>query len=565
MRIAALLLSLLFAAKAFASPTVKPIYRVTGVAVSRRDAAPVPYCHMQISESSNAALPQGGPRRSPTSARQPNEIDADVHGRFEFTLDHAGAYVLTGSAREYRRQNFDEHERFFSSIVLTPAEPAANVTFQMEKDAAISGLVLDEAGEAVRNAQVVAEAPGQLEERPGRTNRRGGGRQAGFSQTDDRGRYELTGLAPGSYRLRVTAQPWYAQGARNAQTTNPASGDVSLDVVYATQWFPGVNDEASVDTIRLSGGEERQADFHMNPLPAVRLVVPRAPPEAGADGQVKPQRNAYLNRISPAGGGFSQSSSTNDTVEFSGLAPGIYELRSVGPDGRPDPEAKQFRVVAGATGVVDLANASLLTKVTLLFDGIDAGDLNQITFVDSVSGRAVGPDGGLGGRRRNSEQAADREHAVYLAAGKWEVHVGAFGSAYLIGMQATGAAVAGATITIGEQPATLTLHLGSGRAEIAGFAASAGKPVEGAMVLLVPATLGDPGNVTDVQRDQTNSDGSYTLRGVAPGKYILLAIDHGWDVKWHDLPTLASYLAKGLPVEVAGKEKVQRTLEVIEP
>ena len=579
----AILLALLALRPLLAEPAAKVSYGITGVAVSTRDGAPVPYCRMQVTESTAAVVPGadvrrggglGGAQGQRGRRAEPTEVDADVRGHFQITVEHAGSYVLTGSARDYRRQNFDAHEGFFSSVVLTPAAPVVNVVFRMERDASITGLVLDEVGDPVRNAQVFAEIPGQADGRGARFGRGGGG-QAGFGQTDDRGRYELSGLAPGAYRVRVQAEPWYAQG-RTGQFGRPQvsaaatpSPDPSLDVVYPAMWFPGVENEAAAEAIRVSGGEERQVDFHLTPVPSVHLVVPRPEAAPAGDGQVRPQRIAFLVRVSPSGGGgFTQSSVSETTQEFGGLSPGVYEIRTVGSDGRPDPEAKQFRVVPGASGVVDLSTASVLTKVKLVIEGVDAGEAGQLTFVEAASGRTVRADGGFGGfggRRRGDGGEAERQQAVYLSQGQWEVHVPNFATSYLVSLQATGASSRGATLEVGSEPITLTLHLASGRGEVSGIADADGKPVEGAMVLLVPATLGDPDSVAEVQREQTNTDGSFSLRGVMPGKYILLAIDHGWGVKWRDPATLAGYLAKGVPVEVEAKGKVQRTLVAVEP
>lgn len=551
----------------------KASYRITGTAVSSRDDAPIPYCRMQIVESTQARPMQAGPRVPVgkvdlRSRRQdPVEVDADAHGRFQIMVGHPGAFVLTGSARDFRRQNYDEHEGFFSSIVLTPAAPVAEISFRMERDASIAGLVLDEAGEPVRNAQVVAEAPGPLDQRPGlRPGRGGAGRQAGFAQTDDRGRYELSGLTPGAYRVRVTAQPWYAQGVRFGRPASAGpSPDPSLDVVYPVTWYPGVQEDASAEALKLSGGEARQADFHLSPTASVHLVLPRTEPAAGPDGVVRPQRGAFVTRVSPAGGGFIQTSATNgDTQEFGGLSPGLYEIHTTGPDGRATPDTKQFRVLPGTSGVVDLSTARALCKVTLQFEGVEAAEAGQITFVDPASGQTVIPEGDFGARRRKDGDA-DRERIVYLAAGPWEVHVPSFASTYLTGLEAKGANVTGSIVTVGQESATLMLHLGSGRGEISGMALSAGKPAVGAMVLLVPATLGEPGNVAEVQRDQTNTDGSFTLQALVPGKYILLAIDHGWAVKWRDLATLAGYLAKGTPIEVQQNAKLQRNVDSLQP
>ncbi len=570
-------------APASAEPVTKVAYRISGVAVSTRDGAPIPYCRIQITESSTAsAAPQDFRRGGPNGfaggpgqrerRQEPTEVDADVRGHFQISVDHPGAYILAGSAREYRRQNFDAHEGFFSSVVLTPAAPVANLVFRMERDASITGLVLDEAGEPVRNAQVIAEAPGQAEGRGLRFGRGGGGQQAGFAQTDDRGRYELSSLAPGAYRVRVQAQPWYAQGLNGrfgGATAGPAL-DPSLDVVYPATWFPGVEDEAAAEPIQVSGGEERQADFHMTAVASVHLLVPRPEAPPPVDGQPRPQRNILLTRVSPqgGGGGFGQTTVSPTAQEFGGLSPGLYELRTVGPDGRPDPAAKQFRVLPGASGVVDLSTAAVLTKVKLVVEGVDPGEAGQLTFVEASTGRTVPANGGFGnfgGRRRGEDDDAEQERAVYLSQGRWEVHTPAFGTSYLIELQAKGATARGSLLDIGSEAVTLTLKMGSGRGEISGFAALNDKPAQGAMVLLVPATLGEPGSVAEVQRDQTNTDGSFHLRGVVPGRYILLSIDHGWGVKWRDAATLAGYLARGTPVEVEPKSRILRNLTALAP
>ena len=85
------------------------------------------------------------------------------------------------------------------------------------------------------------------------------------------------------------------------------------------------------------------------------------------------------------------------------------------------------------------------------------------------------------------------------------------------------------------------------------------------MVLLVPARLGEPGNASGIERDQTNSDGSFRLESVIPGKYILLAIDHGWDVPWQDPQTLSRYLARGVPVEVGAGDNLAKNIEAVAP
>ena len=53
-----------------------------------------------------------------------------------------------------------------------------------------------------------------------------------------------------------------------------------------------------------------------------------------------------------------------------------------------------------------------------------------------------------------------------------------------------------------------------------------------------------------IRRDQSDSDGSFTLRQVLPGTYTLLALRNGWDVEWGNPETLKLYLAGGEKITV---------------
>jgi hypothetical protein len=75
------------------------------------------------------------------------------------------------------------------------------------------------------------------------------------------------------------------------------------------------------------------------------------------------------------------------------------------------------------------------------------------------------------------------------------------------------------------------------------------------MVVLVPANPAD--NYSLFRRDQSDSDGSFTLRDVVPGNYTAIAIENGWEIPWADPNALRPYLAKGTPVRVQGNGEYQ--------
>ncbi|MGA9567542.1 MAG: hypothetical protein WBS19_18595, partial [Candidatus Korobacteraceae bacterium] len=80
------------------------------------------------------------------------------------------------------------------------------------------------------------------------------------------------------------------------------------------------------------------------------------------------------------------------------------------------------------------------------------------------------------------------------------------------------------------------------------------KPYEGAMVVLVPRNPAN--NLTLFRRDQSDSDGTFTLREAVPGTYTVIALDNAWDIDWATPAALQPYLKNGTPVEVTGEGKL---------
>ncbi len=574
-------------------------FRISGVAVSTRDGSPIARCRIAAfqvpANQIGAARPVpiggvvGGVRPGAGFGGRPGplggargrdgfgpgglEATTDASGRFTLELPRAGAWRLNGTARGFRSQDYDEHEGFFSAVVLTEAEPAYEVMFRMAPESVLTGLIYDEAGEPVQSAQVTAErippaVPGgaRLEARP---------TPVGAAQTDDRGRYEIGGLAPGNYRIRVQARPWYAQnGAMQLQRSAGAapSPDASLDMIYPLTYFPGTDDASAAQTIALGAGEEREADLHLTAIPAVHLKIPRTPEATPSDpgrGRQPMQRAATITRMSDGDTGFTQAiaptGASGTEWDFGGLSPGTYEVRLPGQS--REGEIQQIEVRAGGQTVITMEQARSTVPVTLVADGEMEG---SVEFVDAATGaRAalISFSERRGFQRRVAPYDPPEDaHVQMLPAGTYEVYLlGDQNGAYLMGLTAKGATASGRTVTL-TGAATLTLHTASRRVQVEGVAVlEGGKPAAGAMVLLVPATLGQPGDLRAVQRDETNTDGTFLIGGVIPGQYILVAIDHGWDVDWRNSATLVQYLMHGIPVDLTKNAKAQEDVVAVEP
>jgi Carboxypeptidase regulatory-like domain len=544
-------------------------YEITGVVVNSVSGDHVPHCHLTASLIVRASSGGFGNRQFPAQA---NSFDCDAEGHFSVTVASAGSWRLTASARGFVSQAFDEHQFYSSAVVLTAEAPTKDLEFRLSPEASILGVVLDEAGEPVRNAQVsLLTVPPPV---PGGPQPAGNTR--GTARTDDRGMYELPNLSPGDYRLTVQAQPWYAAQANRGNDSETSALDPSLDFAYPMTWFPGVSDAALAETIGLHAGDTRQADFHLVPIPSIhlRMLVPPRVNTAPNTLQQPPSIPIVQPINSGAGGqGFVQTTMHYDQqqgqVDVGGLTPGLYQVRMSGPNS--DGRAAVVEISANSARTLDLNAASRdMARITLRFDGLGDSDSNsrpernggvQVTLIDTDTHRgSFSSNDNEGGLARRDQRETNAERTIEVPPGRYEVVLQGRPNIFLTGLTAKGAEAAGRYVTVGAGESTLTVHVASGRATLSGIATLDGKPSVGAMALLVPVTIEDPNSITMLRQDQTNTDGSYDLETVIPGQYILIVIDHGWQINWGDRSTLRRYLMGGIAVDLKSSAIVKQNV-----
>jgi uncharacterized surface anchored protein len=169
---------------------------------------------------------------------------------------------------------------------------------------------------------------------------------------------------------------------------------------------------------------------------------------------------------------------------------------------------------------------------------------------------------------RGSKVDANGEAEIQqIPAGQYEVILAARGRNYSISrVTAEGAEVSGRHVTIAAgSTASISVTATAGSIVVQGIAKRAGKPFAGAMVVLVPKDV--EGNRDLFRRDQSDLDGTFSLRDVTPGKYMLVAIENGWDLDWSQPEVIAVYARHGRAMEIMntpGKPlRVDQAIEVV--
>ncbi|HEX2917841.1 MAG TPA: carboxypeptidase-like regulatory domain-containing protein [Edaphobacter sp.] len=556
-----LILSLALLGAPLTSNAVSP-FQISGVVVNILDGSPIPHAHLSSTPASSGQLPGrmgfGGIRPS-----RAIEADADDSGRFVVTLPSAGRWRLVASAIGYVAQAYDAHEEFSSSVVLTEADPKFALRFQLSPEAEITGTVVDEAGEAVREARVMLEHRGAASSGYEKEFR-----NKAVTQTDDRGLYDFTGLAPGDYRVKVDAKPWYSTSSQLRMGTPDQTQEQNLDVTYPLTWFPGANDPMGAEVLSLKAADMRRADFQLTPIRAGHVTF--AAPEMAGPGSPGLPSFPVVERVDAGGAGMVSAipnRGADGRMDLGGLTPGVYRVRMAGPN--QERETRLIEVRAGDSRVIDASSAAANVANITIEDGgqvglgpaglelIDTAKGTKFTsFAQDVFFRA--------GSGRVSDGKRESPVTMQVPPGRYEVRL-RDRQAYLLGISASGADVAGRFVTVHEGAATLRLRTATGRASVHGIASEEGKPVQGAIVLLIPAGLDDQGNFTAIVRDQTNTDGSFDLNDVVPGQYILVAVANGWQISWNDLATLQHYLTQGVPLELRPNARVNQDITAQQP
>lgn len=471
--------------------------------------------------------------RPPTGARGatlpgPRGVSArtDDEGRFTIRALPAGEYSLAARRSGYVETGFGQLGPRTPPRRITLAEGAAigPLEFQLARGGVITGRVVDDVGEPAERVSVRLMRQQRI---------RGQLRLVPVGQgatTDDLGQYRLFGLAAGEYV--VVAEP-----STRMQFGPPSEVQgVQIDVIPT--YGPGTVNPAEAQRVQVQAALETAMDVQLvaATVAAVRgrVVTSRGEPLTG--GFVRLQSEGPDSYSGMGGGGPVHA---DGSFELRGVAPGAYTLVAQGP----------MRNMGG--GVSDMQMASL--EAGTLPVSVQGEDLSVVITTgpgSTAKGHLIveGDVSGLAGRELRvvaSSAAGAQMMTVPPARGRVTPDL-ALEIAGLRGVQVLNLLSLPEgwwikEVRVGGQDALLGFDFGAGRAftdveivvsaRATGLAGTVtlptGSAAEDYTVVLFPEDeerWALTGPATAVRMTRPDLDGRFTLGGVRPGAYYVLAV-----------------------------------------
>lgn len=466
----------------------------------------------------------------------------DAEGRFDFKNLDPGRYQLIAQRNGYVQQSYGQKAQGEAGTPITAAagQKFTDIVFRLIQGGVVSGRVVDEDGEPLVRASVLALEFRYL----------AGKRKlipVGSATTDDRGEYRIFGIRPGQVYLRAS----FRGNGGFFDSGNEVESGTQEQSSYAPMFFPNVRDAGQAVPIGLHGGDELHADFSLLPERAFSLSGRVSGGMQGVSG-----RGTWL-MLSPRDqtdlaftfGGQNNSFTDSDSkFTFKHVLPGSYYLMAQQNEeghtasGRIAVDVRESNVQgvvvalaprAEITGHVSFESANT-GKVTDLRVSL-VPDENQ-SFMGGDSAR-VKDDGSF------TIEAAPEEHyklSVYGVAPEMYVRSAVAGREGVLDKGLTGGTSRSLEIAVAQG------------GQLSGAVKNAdGTADAGVSVVLVPERP-LPGLSDDDRTAATDQNGNYKLIGVRPGRYRVYAFERMEPGAFQDPEWLKQYENDGKSVEISG-------------
>jgi uncharacterized surface anchored protein len=426
---------------------------------------------------------------------------ADDAGRFKFPSVEPGAdYTITADATGFTQ------EPAHHAMPFTVAEDqrVTGITASLLPGGAVSGKVVDSDGDPVSHVPVQLLTYGY----------ESGTRQLGIGasgETNDRGEYRLSLLAPGRYYLLANTRERQPDPPGRMHRSQPDSD-------YTATFYPAARESSGATPIDLpAGAEVGGIDLR---LQKIRLFHIRGKVAGSSEGSQNTRAGLFMARCEPGergiiGGTWNTIVSMDGTFDVPRVAPGSYCITAqVNRD-----FAHQIVTLSGR----DLDNVTLTlapafqVRGSVLVEGTPLDNLRNLTVtlgpVDTITGFAVG--------RVQADGTLILDNARPLS---YSVdYNGLPANAYVKSIRIDGRDAPGGMIDVTSAADTLTLVVATDSGQATGSLRSVnGDAAAGIAVVVAPAGHSLRHRV---RYAFTDANGNFTVTGLAPGDYKAFAFE----------------------------------------
>ena len=364
--------------------------------------------------------------------------------------------------------------------------------------------------------------------------------------TDDRGEFRLSG-APGKYF--ISAEP---SGSRQVSNGPPEiRTDGSQPAAYSTTWYPSVDSKDRATAIEaIAGRETAGIEFRLIHHRSVSISGMVSGLPSGDQSAMVGLWNAGGNTASKARRNERTSGITIDgKFDFSGLPAGDYVVQAFffgSPTLRS--QAVEVPVDSGEAGGIRLALApgdELNGVVTI--PGPPASEKRSVTFEPVGGPEDAGPP---------VDASIDSDGSFHIASvfpGKYKIRIDPMPENAFIESDGV------ADLTHGASSSKLKIVINPNGAGLRGAVVDAeGKPAEAPFSFAILAS--GPGDDDPFLAEVNHQSGTFSLTGVKPGKYLLLAVDLAAVQSPEDLKAMFD---KGEPVELHAGDRITKNARLV--
>jgi hypothetical protein len=517
---------------------------IAGTVVSANTGEPLKKAHVLLYRADSSDHPLA----ASTDATGHFSIDKIPEGRYDLEVDRANYLDM--------RYGQDQLDKPGALLSLAAGQKITDLLFRLHRTAVITGRVLDEDDDPVRDASVTAVAHTLVH---GRTKIE----SSGSVNTNDLGVYRIVDLAPGRYLILA-----------NPPEASPMREPSEQTVDYLPTYYPGTTERVRASTLEVKSGDEITGiDF---------VFVPKLPTRGyKIHGHVLNSLTEYpdsnvvvilfpraISRDPDLDSDQKQSTADTKTGEFEikNVTPGEYVAAAMSYAGG------KRRI---ATQNVDVINADVDGVSLVLTRGIDIPVRVTLEGKAAASAADVGvflypaEDGTTINLAPGQEAVAQPDGSFILKEiGDGSYSLGVHSKCrecYLKSARANGVDLLeqGVQVAAGAAPSPIAIVYSSNSGTLTGAVTSKDDlPAPGALVVLVPDSDFHQ-KPRQFKNSTTDQYGHFEIRGVPPGRYKAFAWERIDESSYGDPDFLKSFESMAESFDIAGDEQKTVQLKMI--